>query len=171
MAGKSSLHEWAYKVRFQSGMLFPQSNFPPSFWMLATLTLEYFCIYNQETFKECYSAWLIKDPWFMACLIPPDFHWVVAWRDGVIYSDFVIVGERHIFVTYQVQSCIPGIYSFCMFISFVTVKWLVHGLCDPCHLRDTVATSSEVRRPLSAIQQEQSRSGRAIYFLEMQESI
>lgn len=103
--------------------------------MLAALTSEYFCIYNQETFKECFSDWLIKDPWFMACLIPPDFHWVVAWRDGVIYSDFVIVGEQHIFVTYQVQSCIPGISSFYMFISFVTVKWLVHEHCWPLSLK------------------------------------
>lgn len=58
----------------------------------------------------------------MACLIPPDFHWVVASRDGVIYSDSVIVGEQRIFVRYQVQSCIPGIYAFHMFISFVTAK-------------------------------------------------
>lgn len=57
----------------------------------------------------------------MACLIPPDFHWVVAWRDGVIYSDFVIVGEQHVFVTYQVQSGFQA-YSLYMFISFATAK-------------------------------------------------
>lgn len=57
----------------------------------------------------------------MACLIPPDFHWVVAWRDGVIYSDFVIVGEQHVFVTYQVQSGFQA-FSLYMFISFATAK-------------------------------------------------
>lgn len=49
----------AHKVLLQNGTLFPHSKFPSSYLMLATLILEYFCIYNQETFKECYSDWLI----------------------------------------------------------------------------------------------------------------
>lgn len=29
----------------------------------------------------------------MACLIPPDFHWVVTWREHGMYLDFVEAQE------------------------------------------------------------------------------
>lgn len=47
----------------------------------------------------------------MACLIPPDFHWVVAWRERGMCLDFVKAQELHIFfVTDQIQAYIQSIY-------------------------------------------------------------
>lgn len=174
MVSNSSQYGWAHKVLLQNGTLFPHSKFPSSYLMLATLILEYFCIYNQETFKECYSDWLIGEPWFMACLIPPDFHWVVAWREHEIYSDFC----RSPRITYFCHIPDSNLYSKHLFvlliywyILFVAQVWLVHGFWDLCHFWDTVATSSEVRRPLQAVQQEHSGFWWTIYFLVMQEPI
>ena len=139
MVSNYSQYGWAHKVQFQNWMLFPHSKFPSSYWMLATLILEYFCIYNQETLKEFYSDWLIRNPWFMACLIPPDS---IGWLHGENVECVWILSKPKnciFFVTDQIQACIQSIYFHftCLFIythththTHVTWKWLVCGFGD-----------------------------------------
>lgn len=107
-----------------------------SFFLLNVGNLDFgiFLHLQSETLKEFYSDWLIRNPWFMACLIPPDFHWVVAWREQWNVFGFCQRQELHIFfVTDQIQAYIQSIYFHftCLFTHihthtpYITQKWLV----------------------------------------------
>ena len=146
MVSNYSQYGWAHKVQFQNWMLFPYSKFPSSYWMLATLILEYFCIYNQETLKEFYSDWLIRNPWFMACLIPPDFHWVVAWRERGMCLDFVKAQELHIFCRRSDSS----LYSKHLFSFYLFIYTHTHTHTHT-HIRNTKVISMWVQRLVSFI--------------------